>query len=185
MTAPTGGLATTTTPNPPQQAQGAVQGAGASFFDTLNNGAKDIGNYLSNATKGLNWTHYAGMAVGGLLAWVVGNAFGGGGMLGMVISGLLFAGMVMAGRGMFSSSQQAGTPEANGRELVRSGPERQRSRDVSQNAPERDFYSFLESGAPARDALVKAREVGQGIPQTEMAQAPAPVMRQAEQGVRR
>ena len=179
----------TTQPNLLQKGQTMLQNGGAAAYDGASNFLGKAGDWFKKNTENLGPWQIAGMAAGGLLAWTIGNAFGGGGILGMVISAMLALYMVDAGRNMFSSfdtgRQAAAQP---GLQIARSGPEhlRQHQRNYLpedsryNRRPRANDYSSLEEQAPPQ-ALAEARDAAAPARSAELVDGPLPLARPSRQ----
>lgn len=117
-------------PNVLQKGTAFVQEAGATTFDKASGAVEGIWNGIKNSNLG-PW-QIGGMLAGGVLAWVIGNAFGGGGLLGMVISGLLAFALVPAGRNIFDSFDKKSSTPAHTQRVERDGPGHSRQRGQGQ-----------------------------------------------------
>lgn len=168
--------ATAGQPNTGQRAVTATQGAGSTAGAAVSNVFTGFGNWVKERyNNGTGW-ELAGMAAGGMLAWVIGNAFGGGGILGMVISAFLALGMIEGGRQLFSGFN-SDTPRQAQNRVPQQGPSRGPVQQPQQ-APSTRTSSLAE--APER-MLAEARDAVTPIQTSELAGGPLPHARTAEQ----
>lgn len=160
-----------------QKAVTVTKEAGAATFDKVSGAVEGIWNGLKNSNLG-PW-QIGGMLAGGVLAWVIGNAFGGGGLLGMVISGLLMFAMVPAGRSIFNSFDKSSSAPSQTQERERSGPHYARQREhgqpvqgamVQNTVTEEVFF-----GGVAAEAREQARKAAQQIPPAPPAHGALPM----------
>lgn len=163
-------------PNAVQRAVTGAQNLGSTVGTTASNVFTGFGNWVRERyNNGTGW-ELAGMAAGGMLAWVIGNAFGGGGILGMVISAFLALGMIEGGRQLFSGFNSDAPRQSNGR-VSQQAPSRVQAQQP-QRAPSTRTSSLAE--APEY-MLAEARDAVAPIHATELAGGALPHARAAEQ----
>ncbi len=171
--------------------------------DTVKNVAKNTGDFLSdlwakakNGVKDLSAWEIGGMAGGALLAWVIGNAFGGGGILGTVISALLVIPMAMGGRDIFKSfDEKTSHTTGNWQPLKTNGPAQYRQRMYDQPysrdpyygrpVPRYDRYSSLGADTVPAEALENARAAGRAIQTAELVEGQPLPMKANESSIQR
>lgn len=149
----------TSQPNAAQRTHSAVTGTGATLAERAGNIFTGVTDWAKNKT-GWEW---AGIAAGGLLAWVIGNAFGGGGILGMIISAMLIVPMAIGGSNMFNSfgSGAQSASQSNQRQPQRSAsPDQHRGQRYERTrVSELSDGIQLQQGNISPAALAQAREV--------------------------
>lgn len=159
-----------------------VKEAGETAFNKTAGAAEGIWNGIKNSNLG-PW-QIGGMLAGGVLAWVIGNAFGGGGLLGMVISGLLAFALVPAGRNIFDSFDKKSSTPSHTQRVERDGPGQSRQRGHGQPvqgaALQTDpVTAEVFFGGVAADAREQARKAAQQMPPAPSTQSAALPMRPA------
>lgn len=194
-----------TTPTNPNQAQRAVQAVQQAGTAT----AEGAGNIFTGATDWFKKTfentsgwQIGGMVLGGLLAWVIGNAFGNGGLLGMIISAVLVVPMAIAGRDLLSGFGQPTERRSQGPQPTQHSmaPQQQpayvRQEGRAQNRRPGEYVyrrpahppvfqrvTSVEGEIPAQ-VVAEAREAARFSQPSDLAEGPVPNLREPERGER-
>lgn len=88
----------------------------------MNELGKDAGDWWNSFTTGMDGWDVAGTGIVAILGWLIGNAFGGGGLMGLIIGGMLVIGLSTMGNGQLGKNigeMLRGEPNAN----LLNGPE--------------------------------------------------------------
>ncbi len=99
-----------------KKAGNAASDAGNWFSDMFSNGSKGLKEFFKNTS---GWG-VAGIAGGALLAWTIGEAFGGGGLFGMIVSLMLMPFLAILGRDFAQNNLAPAVQQAHGQSPERS-----------------------------------------------------------------